>query len=232
MFSFALLPRTQAETGPCKPDSFNGLVCGDGPGAARVIDGTTSPSRHFAFAWRSMSSAPLDLATDAEHYDLRNALIRLSDGALLWETEGSFWSTGGPHVNRYEQTAAWSPNSRFAVEILDYRWQTLELRLFAIGADDKILVLDLKPVIEPAVRKTLARVVKDAGAFDFAIFGSNDSEIPHLAIDSQGLIKARVQMEKAKPETVTVLFDVTLRATVRNGTLGVREVSVRRRRER
>jgi len=231
MFSFATSPAARGETGLCKPDRNNGLVCGDGPGAARVIDGTASPSRHFAFAWRSTSSAPLDLATDEEHYDLKNALIRLSDGAVLWETQGKFWNTGGPHVNRYEQTAAWSPDSRFVVEILDYRWQTLELRLFTIGANDKILVLDLKTAIEPAVRKALARVVKDEGAFDFAIFGSNDSETPHLAIDRQGLIKARIQMEIAKPETTTVLFDVTLRATVRNGTLSAREVSVHRLRE-
>jgi hypothetical protein len=27
----------QAETGPCKPDQFNGLTCGEGPGAARPL---------------------------------------------------------------------------------------------------------------------------------------------------------------------------------------------------
>ena len=165
--SFAISPSAQGETGLCKPDSANSLVCGDGPGAARVIDGTVSPSRRFAFGWRSMSSAPLDLSAE-EHYDLGNVLLRLSDGAILWETPGEFWDTGGPHVNRYEQTAAWSPDSRFVVEMLDYRWQTLELHLFAIGANDKILVLDLKTAIEPAVRKALARVVKNEEAFDFA----------------------------------------------------------------
>lgn len=42
--------RAQAEAGPCKPDQFNGLTCGEGPGAARVIAGTISPSKKMAFA--------------------------------------------------------------------------------------------------------------------------------------------------------------------------------------
>jgi hypothetical protein len=48
----------QAETGPCKPDAFEGVTCGDGPGAARVIAGTVSPSKQMAFAWRAPGTAP------------------------------------------------------------------------------------------------------------------------------------------------------------------------------
>jgi hypothetical protein len=50
----------QAETGPCKPDQFNSLTCGVGPGAARVIAGTISPSKELAFAWREPGKAPTE----------------------------------------------------------------------------------------------------------------------------------------------------------------------------
>jgi hypothetical protein len=46
--------------GPCKPDQFYGLTCGDGPGAARVIDRTISPSKRLAFAWREPGKSPTE----------------------------------------------------------------------------------------------------------------------------------------------------------------------------
>jgi hypothetical protein len=59
----------RAGTGPCKPDQFNGLTCGDGPGAARVIEGTMSPSKQIAFAWREPgkpSARPLSIRKSGE----------------------------------------------------------------------------------------------------------------------------------------------------------------------
>jgi hypothetical protein len=73
-------------------------------------------------------------------------LIRLSDGAVLWN-------------------AAWSPNSRFVVETTNFKWETGHLRLFAIGADDNVRVLDLQAIIEPAVRKRLRQLVKNPRAY-------------------------------------------------------------------
>jgi hypothetical protein len=223
----AAVSAAQAESGPCKPDKSDGLTCGEGIGASRVIEGTISPSKRFALAWRSKSSAPADLLTDRTHYDLEDLLIRLADGALLSISPGEYWNTGSAHVNRYEVNAAWSPDSRFMVETLDFRWDTPEVRLYAIGAGDKALVLDLKAVMEPAVRKHLRQAVKDEGAYDFSIFGSANSEHPHLTIDNRGQIKAMVLMVIPKQDSY-VTFDVAFQVSVRNGALTAREISIRR----
>jgi hypothetical protein len=45
---FAAFSPAKAETGPCLPAQDGSLLCGQGVGAARVVDGTVSPSKHFA----------------------------------------------------------------------------------------------------------------------------------------------------------------------------------------
>ena len=60
------------------------------------------------------------------------------------------------------ENVVWSPNSRLAIEEQDSKWSTDFLRLYAIGADDKVLVLDLQKIIEPAVRKRLRQLGKNA----------------------------------------------------------------------
>src|SRR5580693_3432641 len=77
-----VLSPTKAEIGPCRPDQHAGLICGEGPGAARVVDGTISPSKRFAFAWRSPDRPP----TEDPYGNVDLLLIRLSDGAALWRT--------------------------------------------------------------------------------------------------------------------------------------------------
>jgi hypothetical protein len=37
----------------CVADQHGGLVCGEGKAAMRVVADTTSPSKEYAFAWRS-----------------------------------------------------------------------------------------------------------------------------------------------------------------------------------
>ena len=214
-----------AEIGPCKPDSSNGVTCGEGAGAARLIDGTTSPSKRLALAWRSPGHPTTEMP---DPYAVENLLIRLADGAVLWSAKGDYWNTGAGRVNHYEANLRWSPDSRLAVAITDFRWETPELRLFAIGTGDKITVLDLKPIFESAVRKELRRAVKNEASYDFAIFGSTDGEPPRLTIDKRGLIKAVVQMEIARPETTVVLFDVAFQVDEKAGALGARQVSIRR----
>src|SRR5262249_44689954 len=92
----------RAETGPCKPDQFPGLTCGEGPGAARVIEGTISP----------------------DNLQVESVILQLHDGRPLAISPGNYWDTGGMHANRYDFHAIWSPNSRFVVELLDFRWGT------------------------------------------------------------------------------------------------------------
>jgi len=226
----ALSP-TKAEIGPCLPDRYGGLLCGEGAGAARVVDGTISPSRRLAFAWRSPGRPPTE-EPDADAVE--SLLIRLSDGAVLWRTEGEYWNIGAYKVNRYEEAAAWSPSSRFVVETADFRWNTEHLRLFAIGTGDKVVVLDLKAIIEPAVRKHLRRIVKNAPDYAFQIFSSGvEGERPRLTIDDRGLIKALVLMTIPKQDPYAkplarLIFDVTFRVSDRDQPLDAREVSVRR----
>src|SRR5215467_11891730 len=230
----ALSP-TKAEIGPCLPDRYGGLLCGEGAGAARVVDGTISPSKRLAFAWRSPGRPPTE-EPDADAVE--SLLIRLSDGAVLWRTEGEYWNIGAYKVNRYEEAAAWSPSSRFVVETADFRWNTEHLRLFAIGTGDKVVVLDLKAIIEPAVRKHLRRIVKNAPDYAFQIFSSGvEGERPRLTIDDRGLIKALVLMTIPKQDPygkplARLIFDVTFRVSDRDQPLDAREVSVRRSRVR
>jgi hypothetical protein len=81
------LRTAKAETGPCLPDQSGGLTCGQGNGAARVVQGTISPSRRLAFARRSPSHPPTEDPTgDA----IESVLIRLSDGTVLWSTDGDY----------------------------------------------------------------------------------------------------------------------------------------------
>src|SRR6266540_7416834 len=202
-----------AEIGPCASDRDGGLTCGEGPGAARVVEGTISPSKRVAFAWR-VPGRPLAEAPDAE-----SLLIRLSDGAVLSSAPGQYWRTGGAMANHIDEGAVWSPNSRFAIEVTDAKWSTEDLRLYAIGADDKVLVLDLKAIIEPAVRKRLRRLVKNESTYTFSAFG--------LAVDNRGLVEAPVLMQIPKQER-DIAFTVTLLVVHKDGTLVARDVSVRR----
>jgi len=218
------LPPAQAEIGPCGPVADAGVICGHGAGAARVVDGTTSPSGRLAFAWRSRSQPPSEIP---DHDDVESLLIRLADGVVLWRTRGDYWSTGEARANRWDQSAAWSPNSRLAVETLDFRWWTEALRLYAIGPDDRLRVLDLKAVIEPAVRRHLRRMGKNERDYAFSIFGSANGEAPHLTIDDSGVIRALVLMVVPKSDPY-VMLEVAFRVSPGDGPLAAREVSVRR----
>ena len=122
------------------------------------------------------------------------------------------------------QSAAWSADSRFLIEIVDLRWWTHNLRLYAIGTDDSVRVVDLKAIVEPAVRKHLRR--KEAN-YDFSIFGSANSERPHVSINDRGLIKARVLMVIPHDDPYEML-DVTFQVTHKDGSIAAREVSIRR----
>ena len=118
-----------AETGPCVSDQAGVMTCGQGPGAARVVDGTTSPSKRLAFAWRAPGRLPTE---DPREDYVESLLIRLSDGAVLSSAKGMYWRTGDSRANHMTEEVAWSPNSRLAIEAQDSKWSTEILRLYAI----------------------------------------------------------------------------------------------------
>jgi hypothetical protein len=218
---FAAFSPAKAETGPCLPAQDGSLLCGQGVGAARVVDGTVSPSKRFAFAWRAPGSSP----TEIPDGPVESLLIRLSDGAVLWKTKGEYWRAAGAEANHIDEGAAWSPNSRFAVQVTDSKWETDHLRFYAIGADDKVLVLDLKAIVEPAVRKQLRQLVKNEGNYTFSILSGGENS--SLTIDNRGLVKAQILMQIPKQDR-DVVFDTTLIVSPKDGALAARDVLVRR----
>jgi hypothetical protein len=197
------------------------MTCGQGPGAARVVDGTTSPSKRFAFAWRAPGRSPTEPPdqTGDSMFTVESLLIRLSDGAVLSSAKGEYWRTGDLETNHIDENVAWSPNSRLAVEVQDSKWHTDVLRLYAIGADDKVLVLDLQKIIEPAVRKQLRQLGKNDRIYTFSVEGPT--------VDDSGLVRAPVLMQIPKQEG-DLNFDATLQVSQKNGALSAGDVSVRR----
>jgi len=210
-----------AETGPCVSDQAGVMTCGQGPGAARVVDETTSPSKRFAFAWRAPDRPPTEPPDETGNSMLtvESVLIRLSDGAVLSSAKGEYWRTGDAEANHIDESVAWSPNSRLAIEAQDSKWSTDVLRLYAIGADDKVLVFDLQKIIEPAVRTRLRQLGKKDRIYTFSV------EDP--TVDDSGVVRASALMQIPKQEG-DLNFDVTLQVSQKNGALSAGDVSVRR----
>jgi hypothetical protein len=217
----AAVSPARAEIGPCVSDQGGVTTCGQGPGAARVVDGTTSPSKRLAFAWRAPGRAPTEPPDEAgdSMFTVESLLIRLSDGAVLSSAKGEYWRTGDLQANHIDESVAWSPNSRLAVEAQDSKWHTDVLRLYAIGGDDKVLVLDLQKIIEPAVRTRLRQLGKNDRIYTFTL------EDP--AVDDGGLLRASVLVQIPKQEG-DLNFGVTLQVSQKNGALSAGDVSVRR----
>jgi hypothetical protein len=219
----AVASPVKAEIGPCQPDKDGGLTCGSGLGAARVVEGTMSPSKRFAFAWRDPGRSPAD---DPDPDKVENLLIKISDGAVLWSARGRYWQAAGSRSNHIDESAVWSPNSRFAIEATDSKWSTDELRFFSIAEGDKVLVLDLHAIIEPAVRKQLRQVVKNESAYTFSVTWF-DAAPRRLTVDNRGKITAPVLMQLPKQDR-DVMFDVTVQVGEKGGALAAGDVSVRR----
>jgi hypothetical protein len=210
-----------AEIGPCVSDQAGVMTCGQGRGAARVVDGTTSPSKRLAFAWRAPGRLPTE---DPREDYVESLLIRLSDGAVLSSAKGEYWRTGDSVANHTGENVVWSPNSRLAIEEQDSKWSTDFLRLYAIQADDKVLVLDLQKIIEPAVRKRLRQLGKNDGDYTFSVEAA-DGSLP--TVDDSGLVRVPVLMQIPKQDGYLYL-DVTLQVSQKNGALSAGDVSVRR----
>jgi hypothetical protein len=113
--------------------------------------------------------------------------------------------------------------------LLDFRWSTETLRLYALGLPDvPLLSLDLKPIIELAVRKYLHKTVKNEASYAFEIQGDNSGEAFCLTIDNRGVVKTRIEMQVPKKEDPEIYVDVVFKVGARNGVLEARPVSIRR----
>ena len=207
----------KAGMGPCHADANDGLTCGAGIGAARVIDNTLSPDKRIAFAWRAPHDAPTEMPDDGAELDL--LLVRLSDGAILHRRPTQYWDIGATHVNRLLELAVWSPASHWVARVYQSRFETSAFELFALGAGDAVSgPLDLRALIEPALRAQW----KAKQPYDDYVFWA---ETDGASIDDAGRIHVTVLMwiPKDGPEEH---FDVTVEVTRKPGGLRGRVAAI------
>src|SRR5689334_1917553 len=116
---FAVCLPSVCEAG-CVADQHDGVICGEGKDAARIIEDTTSPDKKLAIAWRCSAGMPADGKEPAG--EIEDVIIRIGDGAVLGKLGGQYWDTGTVRPNRDEFYASWSPDSRAVVEVANARW--------------------------------------------------------------------------------------------------------------
>jgi hypothetical protein len=221
-FIFFTLP-THADRGPCKLDEKREvLICGSGNGAVIVIRDTLSPSQRLGLAWRTPDAPP----TEQPGWDKIELLVlRIADGAVLSRGKTEYWDTGEGHVNRFEEFAYWSPDSRLMVRSYHTRYSTDTVELYAFDTDDKVTdPLDLRKILDAAARARLKARVKNADGYDFYLANIKDEETP-AAIDDRGLIRAEVMywIPKTGP---FYYYTVKARVTRAKGSLEARIVSI------
>jgi hypothetical protein len=202
--------------GPCVPDRFGGLVCGGGKGAARVVDGSVSLDKRFAFAWRDPTGA---IESEPEG-DLELLMVRLADGAVLATRPTGYWATGDMRVNRLHEDIVWSPDSRLAVRIFQARFESGHFDVFA-RTGGATQVLDLHKLVGPALNARLSARERRTHAWSFSV------EQHKLTIGNSGRVRlnAMLWVPKDGPQ---VHFRVTLQVTRAARGLAAQLVSVRR----
>jgi len=214
----ATLP-ARADMGPCKPDKFEGLTCGAGVNAARVIKDTLSPDKRFAFAWRAPNAEPTDQPDSTDAIDL--LLVRLADGAILAKAATQYWDTGEMHVNRLLEEVSWSANSRFAVRALRQRFDTGSFDAFVLRGDAAADTVDLLKIVELALRARLEKKIGNTDAYVLSVQGGKK-----LKINNAGVIQAAVSLWRPK-EGPEEAYAVTLRVTRGKAGLDVKNLGAR-----
>jgi len=174
----------------CIADQRGGLVCGTGKGALRVFADTTSPSKTYAFAWRTAQGLP---SGDDAPNDVENVLIRVTDGAVLATLGGTFWETGKMRANRYDLLAAWSPDSRSVIEVANSRWDSDSFAYYRIeGAT--ATKLDLRALVEPVMTARLPPRNRQGNSFRVR------EDLP-VTLDARGRVRFTAMLYVPKSET-------------------------------
>jgi hypothetical protein len=214
-----------ADLGPCKQDEKREvLICGSGNGAAIVIRNTLSPSKRLGLAWRTPDAPPTEEPDDDK---IELLVLRVADGAVLSRGKTEYWDAGEGHghVNRLEELAYWSPNSRLMIRSFNSRYSTDKVELYAFNPDDKVTgPLDFRKILDAAARARLKARVKNADSYDFSITNIKDEETP-ATIDDRGLIRAEVMywIPKMGPY---YYYTVKARVVRAKGSLETRIVSI------
>jgi hypothetical protein len=187
----------------CTADQRGGLVCGEGKGALRVFANTISPSKNYAFAWRTAQGLPSGSDTPN---DVENVLIRVTDGAVLATLGGTYWETGEMRANRYELIAAWSPDSRSVIEVANSRWDSDSFAYYRIDGV-AATKLDLRALVEPVMTARLPPRNRQGNSFRVR------EDLP-VTLDARGRVRFTAMLYVPKSETSnTYKVHVNVRTT-------------------
>ena len=200
----------------CVADQNGDLVCGAGKSAARVFANTTSPSKSYAFAWRTAQGLPS--GRDAPS-GVENVLIRVSDGAVLATLGGTHWETGEIRANRSELMATWSPDSRAVVEVANGRWDTDSFSYYRIDGATAAK-LDLRALVVPVLTARLPPRNREGNSFRV------HEDLP-VTLDARGRLRFTAMLYVPKGETSND-YVVQVNVRDRGGKLSAQVVSARR----
>jgi hypothetical protein len=214
--AFGQIHGALAEMGPCRKGNDGAIYCGEGENSARVIDGTISPSKRLAFAWRQPDGLPKAAPDDVELM-----LVRLADGTILAELKGEYWEAGDSRANREDEWAVWSPDSRMAVELYNDRWNAT-ITLYGLDADDAATApVDLRKLVEEAVLARFPRWGKGV-LKDHALRVTRGSRFNK---DGTLLLRVMVYIPKQDPE---LKLDVILRTQRKDNAVNAKVIALRR----
>jgi hypothetical protein len=200
----------------CTADQRGGLVCGTGKGALRVFANTTSPSRNYAFAWRTAQGLP---SGDETPNDVENVLIRLTDGTVLATLGGTYWETGEMRANRYDLLAAWSPDSQAVIEVANSRWDSDSFAYYRIDGATATR-LDLRALVEPVMMARLPPRNRQGNSFRVR------EDLP-VTLDARGRVRFTAMLYVPKGETSND-YKVQVNVRTTGGKPSAQVVSMRR----
>lgn len=200
----------------CAPDQHGGLVCGEGKAAMRVFVDTISPSKAYAFAWRSQQGLSVP---DPPPDGVENLLIRISDGAVLAGLGGAYWQTGEMRANRYDLAATWSPDSRSVVEVANSRWDSDSFAYYRIDGATAVK-LDLRALVEPVLTARLPPRNRQGNSFRVR------TDLP-LRLNARGRLRFTAMLYVPKG-TTTNDYKVQLNIRTRDGKPSAQVVSLQR----
>jgi len=200
----------------CVVDQNDMPVCGEGKDAMRVFADTISPSKQYAFAWRSPDGLPSGNDTPNS---VENILIRLSDGAVVAKLGGEYWATGQMRANRYDLVAAWSPDSRAVIEVANSRWDSDAFAYYLLNGAE-VTKIDLRALVEPAMKAQLPAGKRESHSFRV------HEDLP-VTLDVRGRARFTAMLYVPKGET-SLDYRVQVDIASRRGKPAARIVSMRR----
>jgi hypothetical protein len=200
----------------CVADQQGDLVCGEGRAAMRVVAGTTSPSKQYAFAWRSEQGLPS--GRDLPPQGVENLMIRIADGAVLAKLGGAYWATGETRANRHDLLAAWSPDSQGVIEVANSRWDSDSFAYYRIDGATATR-LDLRALVEPVMTARLPPRNRQGNSFRVR------EDLP-VTLDARGRLRFTAMLYVPKSETSND-YAVQVNVRTRGGKPSAEVVSLR-----